>query len=368
MNIKFVVSLLVLFIYTYFKTRKSFHMLQQNWYNEGNRYIKWMLKNKKQIFFNIDICFILLSIFLIIKIDELLIMAIVIILYTLIALRYINNEKKEQIKLELKMTPRVKRLFITQLILYSIPVLIIYFNFTENNLVIYYLIICFMVYVNYIVTLITNYINTPIEKLLALRFRIKAKKKLESMTNLSVIGITGSYGKTSSKNILNDILSIKYNVLPTPKNFNTPVGLTITINNYLDKFNDYLIAEMGAFKKGEIKYLCDYVKPKYGILTKIGTAHLESFGSQKNIQEGKFELIESLPSDGIAIFNGGAELQVNYKLKNKCKKIFIGIDNKNADVKASNINLSSKGSSFDVTFKGDKQKYKFELQEIKSAK
>ena len=131
-----------------------------------------------------------------------------------------------------------------------------------------------------------------------------ASKKLKSMPSLKVIGITGSYGKTSSKNILNDILSVKYYVLPTPKNFNTPVWLTITINNYLDKFNDYFIAEMGAFKKGEIKYLCDYVKPTYGILTKVGTAHLESFGSQQNIQEGKFELIESLPSDGIGVLNG----------------------------------------------------------------
>jgi UDP-N-acetylmuramoyl-tripeptide--D-alanyl-D-alanine ligase len=123
-----------------------------------------------------------------------------------------------------------------------------------------------------------------------------------------------------------------------------------------------MIAEMGAFKRGEIKYLCNYVKPTYGILTKIGTAHLESFGSQENIQKGKFELIESLPSDGIGILNGDDELQVNYKLKNDCKIVFIGIDNKDVDVKASNIKLSNTGSTFDVTFKGDKKKYKFETK------
>lgn len=65
----------------------------------------------------------------------------------------------------------------------------------------------------------------------------------------------------------------------------------ISINNYLDKFNDYFIAEMGAFRRGEIKELCDFVKPTYGILTKIGTAHLDSFGSQENIQKGKFDLL-----------------------------------------------------------------------------
>ncbi|MBP3766516.1 MAG: UDP-N-acetylmuramoyl-tripeptide--D-alanyl-D-alanine ligase [Bacilli bacterium] len=362
MNVKFIISLLVLLIYTYFKTKKSFHMLQQNWYNEGFRYIKWMLKNLKLVFINLDLCFLALLVFLIFKVDSMLLMAIEVIMYTILSLRYINKEKREQVKLELKVTARVKRLFVTETILYLIPIILIYISFKENNLVTYYLIMGLLVYLNYIVTLIASYINTPIEKLLSLRFKIKAKRKLKSMPNLKVIGVTGSYGKTSSKNILNDILSIKYNVLPTPKNFNTPVGLTITINNYLDKFNDYMIAEMGAFKRGEVKYLCDYVKPTYGILTRIGTAHLESFGSQENIQKGKFELIESLPHDGIGVLNGDDELQVNYDLKNDCKIVFIGIDNKNVDVKAENIKLSNTGSTFDVVFKGDKTKYKFETK------
>ena len=168
-------------------------------------------------------------------------------------------------------------------------------------------------------------------------YRNKATNKLTNMKNLKVIGITGSYGKTSSKNILSDILNVKYNALPSPKNFNTPYGLIITINNHLDKFDDILIAEMGAYKQGEIKELCDLVKPKYGILTKIGTAHIEIFGSQENIQKGKFELIESLPSDGIGVLNGDDEFQLNYKLKNDCKIIWIGIDNKDVDVRACDI-------------------------------
>jgi UDP-N-acetylmuramoyl-tripeptide--D-alanyl-D-alanine ligase len=193
-------------------------------------------------------------------------------------------------------------------------------------------------------------------------FKKKAIKKLNSMSNMKVIGITGSYGKTSSKNILNDILNVKYNSFPTPKNFNTPLGLIITINNYLDKFNDLFIAEMGAFKRGEIKELCDLVHPTYGILTKIGVAHLESFGSQENIQKGKFELIESLPSDGIGILNFDDPLQVSYKLKNNCKIVTIGIDNENVDVRAIDIKLSNVGTTFNVIFKGDKNKYKFETK------
>ena len=177
--------------------------------------------------------------------------------------------------------------------------------------------------------------------------------------NLPVIGITGSYGKTSSKNILNDILNVKFNAFATPKNFNTPYGLINSINNYLDKFNDLFIAEMGAFKIGEIKKTCDLMHPKYGILTIIGEAHLESFGSRENIQKGKFELIESLPSDGIGILNGDDEYQKSYKLKNNCEVYYIGIESDDLDCKAINIKLSSSGTSFDVVFKGDKTKYPF---------
>lgn len=359
MLMKFIVTLLPILIYTYIKTRKSFQMLQQNWYNDDSRYIKWINKNLKKVFYNFDILFVLLVTFIFIE-NNILLMVLVIILYTFLSLYYLHNQGKS--KLELKVTQRVKRLFTTQFILYLIPNIIFCLVFDENNLEIYYLIIGLMVYLNYYITYIANLINKPIEKFLASRFKKKAIKKLKEMPSLEVVGITGSYGKTSSKNILNDILNIKYNSLPTPRNFNTPVGLIITINNHLDKFNDIFIAEMGAFKRGEIKELCDLVKPKYGILTKIGVAHLESFGSQENIQKGKFELIESLPSDGIGVLNGDDELQLKYKLKNKVKTVWIGIENENVDVRATNIKLNSDGTTFDCIFKGDKKKYKFETK------
>ena len=235
-------------------------------------------------------------------------------------------------------------------------------TFDVYNLTYYYIIIGLLVYLNCFVVMLANVINIPIEKGVMRYYKNKAIKKLKNMTNLRVIGITGSYGKTSSKNILNDVLNVKYNILASPKNFNTPSGLMITINNYLDKFNDLFIAEMGAFKKGEIKELCDFVHPTYGILTKVGEAHLESFGSRENIQSGKFELIESLPSDGIAILNKDDEWQVSYKLKNNCKVVWIGIDNKEVDVRATNIKLSPLGTSFDCIFKDDKNKYHFETK------
>lgn len=330
-------------------------MLQQNWYNDGNRYIKWLWKNKRTTFLSLELLFIFFVLGFILS--DVWTMVLFVILYVALSLVLIRHEGKAQNKLPLKFTNRVKRLFVTIYLIYIIPTIFMIAFYDVTYIAIYYLIIGLMAYLNYYMIWFANLINHPIEKMIQTSFKRKAMKKLNGM-DLKVIGITGSYGKTSSKNILSDILNMKYNALPTPKNFNTPLGLIITINNHLDKFNDILIAEMGAFRQGEIQELCDLVHPSYGILTKIGTAHLESFGSQKNIQKGKFELIESLPKDGIGVLNADDPLQVSYKLKNKCKIVWIGIE-KDADVRAENIKLGFDGTRFDVVFKGDSKKYSF---------
>lgn len=359
MNNYFLISLIPLVIFLCIKTKKGFHILQQNWYNNGNRYIKWIINNKKKVFLNVDLCFILFFVFKFI--NNIVSIIIFVMVYSLLICIYKIMQSKEQVKKPLAFTKRVRRLSITTSIIYLVIVFIIYFTFNENYLWIYYIGLGLLAYLNYFVIYLANIINIPIEKSVFLYYKNKAVKKLKNM-NLDVIGITGSYGKTSSKNILNDILNVKFDSFATPKNFNTTYGLMISINNYLDKFSTFFIAEMGAFKRGEVKELCDLVHPKYGILTKIGTAHLDSFGSQENIQRGKFELIESLPDDGIGILNGDDELQVNYKLKNKPKIVFIGIDNENVDVRATNICLTGKGTTFDCLFKGDNTKYRFETR------
>ena len=356
----FLVSLIIFFFYGILKTKKVLHILQQNWYNDGNRYLKWIKNNSKKVFVNFDILFIVFLLGLFIPYKYTLILFV---LFYMIAFVILEKQlKKEQVKKPLVVTARVKRLILTTLILYGIVITVMCLTFNENSIWLYYLILGLMTYLEYFVIYIVNIINKPTEKMVFLHFKRMAVKKLKNMSNMSVIGITGSYGKTSSKNILSDILNIKFNAFPTPKNFNTTYGMINTINNYLDKFNDLFIAEMGAFKMGEIKEICDLMHPKYGILTSIGTAHLESFGSRENIQKGKFELIESLPSDGVGVLNGDDEYQTNYKLKNSVPIIWIGIDNKDVDVRAENIKLSSSGTTFDVIFKGDKKKYKFETK------
>lgn len=358
-NIIFLISLLFINI---FKSKRNLHMMQQNLYNENNRYIRWILKNNKEFIIIEIITILIVVISMFIKIDtNILLMTTVLVISFIFLISGLSWRKlilTDQNKKKLVITARIKRLIFTTTILYLVPIvfLVLY------NLLSMLLVLCIMTYLNAFVVFIAMIINTPIEKLVYFHYKSKAQRKLKSMSNLKIIGITGSYGKTSSKNILSDILNIKYNALPTPKNLNTFNGLIMTVNNHMDKFTDIFIAEMGAYVKGEIKRLCKLVKPKYGILTRIGTAHLETFGSQENIQKGKFELIESLPSDGFGILNGDDPLQVSYKLKNNVRIIWIGIDNADVDVRATNIKCSYKGTSFDVVLKNDKNKYKFETK------
>ena len=358
MTQEFLISVIVYFVYVILRSKDSIHMLQQNKYNRKKTYLKWINNNKAKVFKNLSALFALLIIFIPIT-NKTFLMICFIILYVFLSVNLLLNQKHEQNKLPLKYTARVKRLVFTNTIVILLPIIIMSIFVNEENLIYFYLILGLFAYLNNLYILIALLINTPIESLVGLYFKAKAARKIKSMKSLKVIGITGSYGKTSSKNILNDILNIKYNSLPTPKNFNTPFGLMITINNYLDKFTDVFIAEMGACQSGDIKELCDLVHPKYGIITKIGVAHLATFGSRENIQKTKFELIEALPSDGVGILNGDDNWQRNYKIKNNCKIKWIGIENADVDVRAKNITLSPSGTTFDCYFKGSDTPYKF---------
>ena len=348
-----IISAIVTIPYIYVITKHNLHMLQQNFYNENNRYIKWGMKNTDKVFMYFEIPIILITFFNIFLQNEFL--CLINLLYITLFYFVYEGLKREQVKIPLKVTSRVKRLSVTIFILYLIPLILA----NAFDFGIFMFIYSVMIFINYFIVYISNIINIPIEKYVFHYYKSKAVKKLKLMNNMEVIGITGSYGKTSSKNILKDILSVKFNALATPHNYNTQYGLILTINNYLDKFNDVFIAEMGAFKRGRIKLLCDLVKPKYGIITTIGKAHLDTFGSVSNIQKGKFELIESLPSDGVAILNKDDELQCSYELKNDCQVIWIGIDNKKADIYASDIKMNRDGMNFLVHFKNKKKPVKF---------
>ena len=340
-------------MYLILKTKNNLNILQQNYYNLNNRYIKWGI-NKINKIFDYDIIIVLINLFnLYLKNKYLLLINIT---YILLLLNQYNKNKMYQVKIPFKTTNRIKRMLITITLLYLIP-----FIFYKNIYLLSFL-FTLLVFINYIIVYIANIINKPIEYIILLYYKIKSLKRLKSMHDLKIVGITGSYGKTSTKNILNDILSIKYNIIATPKSYNTLYGLIITINKYLNKFDDVFIGEMGAFKVGRIKLLCKFLRPKYGILTNIGLAHLETFKTRDNIQKCKFELIDSLDKDGVGILNKDDLYQVNYKIKSKAKIIWIGIDNKDVDIYASNIIMDKNGTTFDVILNKENKSYSFKTK------
>ena len=353
-----VLFLIVYIIYFVYRSMEAMHMLQQNLYNENNRYLKWTIKNLNKVFVIYDfIPIIFFVVVLFVKDNQALDIALIASMFVFLFGIYdeYRRNKANQNKLPLKVTSRIKRLFFTLILLYGATMVVTIKVKGDYNTVLMLIVLCSLLALLYYITFLANILDEPFNKIEYYYYYHKAKKKLNSFNDLKVIGITGSYGKTSSKNILNDILSSKYITRATPKNYNTPYGLMMTINNYLDKFDEILIAEMGAYVPGRIKKLCDFVHPKYGILTIIGEAHLETFKTKENICKTKFELIESLPSDGIAVLNKDDEYQVNYPLKNKVKVIWIGVDNHEADVYATNIKCGSFGMSFDCIYDKDKK-------------
>jgi len=148
----------------------------------------------------------------------------------------------------------------------------------------------------------------------------RATEKMQRLKKIKTIGITGSYGKTSTKEFLYSILSRKFKVVKTEGNNNTNIGVAYTVLNKVSDDCDYFICEMGAYKIGEIKEICDIVKPRIGILTGINEQHIDLFGSRENIVKAKFELIEALPENGMAVINEKCKYQ-NEKLKFKVRNL-----------------------------------------------
>jgi UDP-N-acetylmuramoyl-tripeptide--D-alanyl-D-alanine ligase len=151
-------------------------------------------------------------------------------------------------------------------------------------------------------TVLANVLLSPVQRAINQTYLRRAQGRLHDVKPL-VIGITGSYGKTSTKYLLEHLLAGHRKVLKTPLSYNTLMGVCRAINDNLQADCQVFIAEMGAYRRGDIKELCAFVQPTIGILTAIGPQHLERFKTIENVQATKYELIEALPASGVAIFN-----------------------------------------------------------------
>ena len=280
--------------------------------------------------------------------------------YILFAVMYINTEKHINAKVPLRKTKRLVRLCITYIILlliatYGFIFLINYLAYAINNEVVAILrfsVICLFPLLIPVILFLAYLINEPLE-LLIRKYYIRRATRILDKSSVIKIAITGSFGKTSVKEILRTILSQKYRVLATPRSFNTPLGIARTVN-HLDSTHDIFIAEMGARQKGDIAELARFVKPAFGVLTGVNNQHLETFGSIENTMDTKYELFECLGEDGIGFFASNNKNSLELYERFNGAKYLAGIDDENALVCAKDIKMDDKGTTFTLVIDGQK--------------
>ncbi|MCQ2399231.1 MAG: UDP-N-acetylmuramoyl-tripeptide--D-alanyl-D-alanine ligase [Clostridia bacterium] len=246
---------------------------------------------------------------------------------------YIDTEKHVNAKLPLKKTKRLVRLSIVFILLllavgfgvawfFDFIVLSVQGKAGEVLAVLKYMPVALTPLLSPYVLWVANAVLSPFEKANNNRY-VKITKKTLDASRVLKIGITGSYGKTSVKEILREILSVRFRVLSTPASYNTPLGIAYSVKP-LDSTYDVFIAEMGAREEGDIAELARLVNPDFAVLTGINSQHLETFGSDERIKNAKFELFANLKRTGKGFFNvdsdGGKELYERFD----GEKYFVG--------------------------------------------
>lgn len=360
---------------TVFLGLREFHMLQLNGYKTPE-HSRWMKKNaKRYILPAVLFC----AQFLLIPFQHKkgLAAALIIVLCFFNAIIALLNKPGKKFKKPLVYTARMKRMMITFSILvaiyYAIAVIKgktyavvdgIDFCRTETHWFAWYLpyiMVGSALYLTPILVPLSNLINKPVEKAVQNWYINDAKRILSECPTLHKVGITGSYGKTSMKFYLDELLNSQYNTLKTPESFNTPMGVTITIRRDLKPTHEYFICEMGARRVHEIKELCGIADPHDGIITSVGPQHLETFGSIDNVLNTKFELADHVKAKGGKIYLNGDNELIRKKAPEYPNAVLYGLNEGN-HYRATDISVSDRGTEFTVTApNGETQRFSMKL-------
>lgn len=193
--------------------------------------------------------------------------------------------------------------------------------------------------------MLANLLNAPLENGMKRWYINDAKRILKSRPDLKIIGLTGSYGKTSTKHILGRMLSEKYNVMITPGGVNTTLGVVRTIREQLKPDAQIFVVEMGAKKTGDIREICELVHPDTGIITSIGPQHLNTFGSIENIIHTKFELADEVQNNGGMLYLNLDNPYIAAQSDGYTYKGY-GVESPDCAVSAKDISVSRHGLSF----------------------
>ena len=353
---------------TVFLGLREFHMLQLNGYKTPE-HSRWMKKNKKR--------YILPAVLFVVQFALLFLhggaaVALIIVLSLFNIIIGLLNKPGKKFKKPLVYTARMKRMMVTFCILVAVYYVIavlkgettVYIcriwneahtEFTYDSMEkrwfangLPYILAGSALYVTPLLVPLSNLINKPVEKAVQNWYINDAKRILSECPTLHKVGITGSYGKTSMKFYLDELLNSQYNTLKTPESFNTPMGVTITIRRDLKPTHEYFICEMGARRVHEIKELCGIADPHDGIITSVGPQHLETFGSIENVVNTKFELADHVKAKGGKIYLNGDNELIRKKAPEYPNAVLYGLQEGN-HYRATDISVSDRGTEFTVT-------------------
>ncbi len=339
MNYYLVISLILAAVSSMFSLIRQLQMLQQNSYYP-TRYFGWLKDNLPLYDILLFLVCSLLFIFGLF-IPQIIFCAAVLGIRIPMHL----NIQKKSIK-PLVFTARIKRLFGTAIVLQAILItLYIIKPLTLTGSLAMDLSFA-LSYLVPVLALVIWAITVPIEKAVNLWYINDAKRILRSYRDLKVIGITGSYGKTTTKFILTRILSEKFNTVCTPQSFNTPMGVVRTVRGDLKPQTQIFVCEMGAKNVGDIKEICNIANPDFGIITSVGEQHLETFKSVDNVFKTKFELADAVKNKGGITFVNGDSREIARRINKENFKVY-GSDGA-FDYGIENIKSDRSGSSFDL--------------------
>ncbi len=352
-------------VFLFFASLKFILALQQSGYN-GKRYFRW-LSNKQTPYLSRLMLLCLMGFLFFCVLNSCFVPVLGsqnsaflgFVSYWLFTALYIKTESTVNAKIPLNKTHRIVRLSITYILMltvisFGLLVLIDLIAYAIGNATfanLRYSLVCIMPILLPYILFIAHGVNQPFELFKKRRYVRRTKIKLDK-SNVIKIGITGSYGKTSVKEILKTLFSQKYRVLATPKSYNTPLGICLATKG-LDSTHDIFIAEFGARNKGDIKELTRLVNPAYAVLTGVNNQHLESFGSIENTIATKNEIFENLKEGGIGFFSCDNQISTELAEKFNGEKYTAGLADENSLVCATDITVSDKGTTFTLNIKGE---------------
>src|SRR3954452_24347536 len=181
-----------------------------------------------------------------------------------------------------------------------------------------------------------------------------ASYALERRPTLDVVGITGSLGKTTTKEVVASVLGARHRVLKTQGNLNSEIGLPLTVLNGLEAEHDVAVLEMAMYQVGDIRHLARLARPRIGVVTAVLPVHLERLGTIERIHQAKQELVEELPSNGVAILNGDDPRVSSMATATAARVVRYGVGN-NSDVQAEQIeSYGLRGVEFDLLNAGER--------------